>query len=332
MVGRKGTGEAVAIGAIAAKILNEIEWASVDAWDADRTEDFDSAGAVAQTPDAAPLQKPVNELGHAILTVDAQADHDVAVGRAITIGRDEARNEPQAVHLTLGQTDGGDAGGEDSVTAAQRDPLGHLMIEARHDAPPARGIDSPAPLATVDFAQPTERLKSWTRLASNCPKSISSSKIFTRLSCAMQGAAQKTLSCWLMRYGDKLPNSPQRITESRRQKKCSASNQSCLHSGWICSLQRCGRGCSQPDYSRGKRLGGAVADDDTSAGHAACRTRLFAASDARLSSVAHPFAANVSHWSLGMLSRNIHERTVCGDTRQTVATASGVPACFTMFA
>jgi hypothetical protein len=64
--------------------------------------------------------------------------------------------------------------------------------------------------------------------------------------------------------------------------------------------------------------------------HAACRVRLLAASDARLSSVAHPFAANVSHWSLGMLSRNIHERTVWGETEQTAATVSGVPACFTM--
>lgn len=64
--------------------------------------------------------------------------------------------------------------------------------------------------------------------------------------------------------------------------------------------------------------------------HAACRTRLDAASEARLSRVAQPFEANVSHWSLGILSRNIHERTVCGETEQIEATASGEPACFTI--
>ncbi len=64
--------------------------------------------------------------------------------------------------------------------------------------------------------------------------------------------------------------------------------------------------------------------------HAACRTRLDAASDARLSRVAHPFEANVSHWSLGILSRNIQERTVWGETEHMPATVSGVPACFTI--
>lgn len=66
--------------------------------------------------------------------------------------------------------------------------------------------------------------------------------------------------------------------------------------------------------------------------HAACRVRFSAASAARLSSVAHPLDANVAHWSLGILSRKIHERTVCGETEQIEATVSGVPAFFTMVA
>lgn len=66
--------------------------------------------------------------------------------------------------------------------------------------------------------------------------------------------------------------------------------------------------------------------------HAAFRARLFAASSARLSSDAQPLAANVDHWSLGMLSRRIQDRTVCGDTEQMAATVSGSPACFTICA
>jgi hypothetical protein len=64
--------------------------------------------------------------------------------------------------------------------------------------------------------------------------------------------------------------------------------------------------------------------------HADFLARLFAASSANRSVEAQPLAANVAHWSLGILSRNIQERTVCGETEHTEATVSSSPALLTI--
>jgi hypothetical protein len=64
--------------------------------------------------------------------------------------------------------------------------------------------------------------------------------------------------------------------------------------------------------------------------HADFLARLFAASSASRSVEAQPLAANVAHWSLGILSRNIQERTVCGETEHTEATVSSSPALLTI--